>query len=236
MWIDIAAIVLLVIFTLLGYARGLFSQAWSLGSLIAAFVGARPLYTFLHGRFGLGSDDSLLGAWLVQLLVGVALYVVLLVLGYLLEKALVERFKIISAGNRVLGGLVGLVKGTAGVVVALWLIGFIALMSPSRSSPWREQLAQSQTATWTAPYNPLNLFLLARVRPYLPRSATGSSREPVTPPSSVAERSSFKALLSDQAFLEAYRERAYFQILLNPSFQRLVLDTELMQQLERSRH
>ena len=236
MWVDIGVLVLLVVFTLLGYARGLFSQAWSLAALVASFIGAQPAFDLLAPRFGWGTRDSFLGDWVIKIVLGIILYVLLLVLGYILEKRLIERFKLVSAGNRVFGAGLGLVKGVVGVVIALWLLTFVTHLMPQRQTPWRAQLEASTSADLVARYNPLNLFLLARVKPYLPKKVTGSARDPVTPPKAVAERSSFKALLADEAFLEAYREREYLKILLNPAFQRLVADTSLLAALEKSQH
>ncbi len=236
MWLDISVGVLLIVFTLLGYARGLFSQAWSLGSLVAAFLGAQPLFELLHARFGWGAGESLVGDGVIKLVIGIVLYILLLVVGYVLEKRLIERFKLVSAGNRVFGAILGFLKGSLGVVIVLWVVTFVAHLTPSRQAPWRQQVEQSVAAGLVERYNPLNLFLLARVKPYLPRSATGSASEPVVPPAAVAQRASFKALLADEAFLEAYRERDYLQIVLNPSFQRLVADGALLQALEKSQH
>ncbi len=236
MWVDIGVLVLLGIFALLGYARGLFSQAWSLAALVAAFVGAQPAFDALAPRFGWRDSDSFLGDWVLKVVLGVVLYVLLLILGYILEKRLIDRFKLLSAGNRIFGAVLGLIKGAIAVVVALWVATFLAHLAPPRETPWRTQIHTSVSARLAGRYNPLNLFLLARVKPYLPKEATGRERSPVKPPEAVAKRSSFQALLADQAFLEAYRKRDYLDILLNPAFQRMVTDYTLLNALEKSQH
>ncbi len=236
MGIDIGVLVLLGIFTLLGYARGLFSQAWSLGSLVASFLGAQPAYDILASRFGWRTSETFLGDWFIKIIIGIALYVLLLILGYILEKRLIERFKLISAGNRVFGALLGLIKGSVGIVIALWILTFVNNLTPPRGTPWQTQIASSVSAELVGRYNPLNLFLLARIKPYLPKEATGLARDPVKPPKTFADNSSWQALLTNQAFLDAYRERDYVKILLNPAFQRMMTDYALLHALESSQH
>ncbi len=263
MWIDIAALGFVAVFAVLGYVRGLFSQAWSLGALIVSFFAADPVLRLLRSRLE-GGEDSLLGEWILKLVVGLVLYVGLLVLGFVLEKLLVERFKLVSAGNRVLGATLGVVKGGIGLVLAIWLATFFLPVffpgqasTPDRSTGQKApaardagpanvgasgqvtlntQLASSRVAGWVAPYNPLNLLLLARVKPYLPSLATGRERPPVKPPRSVEKNEVFKNLLADGAFIEAYRSRSYLDIIRNPSFHQFVQDRSLLDALERSQH
>lgn len=236
MGIDIAVVCGLVLMAVLGYMRGLFSQAWSLGALVLSFLGARPVLAFLEARFAWAHRESLLGDWLYELGTGVVLYILLLVIGYILEKLLVERFKIISAGNRVLGAVLGFVKGGAGVLLLLWIVLFFNHLSPSKDGALKQSMGSSRVATLVAPYNPLNLLLLARIRPYLPNDVTGSKRPPIAPPAEVKAREAFAKLVTDQAFLEAYREHEFTKILMNPSFRTLVQDAVLLKALEQSQH
>lgn len=250
MWIDIAVVALLAAFTLYGYLRGLFSQAWSIFSLIGSFFGAGPALALIRDTMGLGPDDSWLGEWVMRLLVGLGLYVLLLAFGYLIEKKFLEKVRVLSFGNRFLGVVFGLVKGGILAVVILWIAIFIgpALAGAKSGSPLPfgstnpfpadakqsivlTQLSTSKVAGVIAPYNPLNLLLLARLRPYLPQEATGGSRTPVKAPKTLTSRETFRTLIADKEFIQAYRERRYFQVLTNASFHRFVQDAALIEAL-----
>lgn len=233
MWVDVGAGIFVLIFAILGYSRGLFSQAWSVASLVGSYFAADPALAFVQERVGLGRDDSLLGEWILKLVVGLAVYILLLMLGYGLEKLLVERFKLISAGNRLLGSALGIVKGGVAVLVSVWVLQFFMVGAHSGAADLQAQLDGSRFASRIAPYNPCNLLLLARVRPYLPQEVTGAPKPPVSPPASVGKSTTFKALLSDNAFLMAYKDRRFVDIIQNERFHAFAADGTLLQALEK---
>lgn len=233
MWIDIIALVSVFLFALLGYSRGLFSQAWSVASLVGSYWGATPALELVRAQIQSGADDSLLGEWILRLVVGLALYILLLMVGFGVEKLVVERFQLISVGNRMLGAVLGALKGTGGVLIALWLLLFFAGATLRSDGDLAAQLNGSRVAAWVGPYNPCNLLLLARVRPYLPKEFTGSAQPPVKPPKTIASNETFKALVADQALGVALRERALWQIMQNPTFHRFVEDRSLLDALEK---
>lgn len=240
MWVDLAAGLCVLIFAALGYSRGLFSQAWSVGALIGSYFASDPAFRFVQTRVGLGVEESLLGEWILKLVVGLAIYILLLMVGYGLEKLLVERFQLVSAGNKFLGGVLGLMKGSAGVLVALWVLLFFVAGSGEAeagdaSVQLHEQLESSRLAAAASPYNPCNLLLLARLRPYLPQEATGSARAPVAAPKAVAKNETFQAVLKDSSLMTAYKERRFVEIIRNPTFHRFVADTQLLAALEKSK-
>lgn len=235
MWVDIAVLVVLAIFALLGYFRGLFSQAWSLGALVVSFLGAHPVFEFLHTRFGFGSKDSLLGPWVLTLATGACLYVGLLIIGYIIEKLLIERFKLISAGNRLLGGVLGLIKGGVGIVVVLWLVSYFVIVTGTRESELKTQLTTSRVAGVVTRYNPMDLLLLAMVRPYLP--VAGSTHPPVAIPDSIKKKyPAFEELVGDEAFRAACDSRDYVAILKNKHFQAFARNKDLLEALEKGQH
>lgn len=233
MWVDVGAGLFILIFAILGYSRGLFSQAWSVASLLASYFAADPALAFVQTRVGLGRDDSLLGEWILKLVVGLAVYILLLMVGYGLEKLLVERFKLISTGNRLLGSLLGIVKGGLAVLVSIWVLLFFVSGSHAGGMDLQLQLDASRLASRVGPYNPCNLLLLARVRPYMPQAITGAEKAPVNPPATVGKSPTFKALLADNDFLNAYKERRFVDIIQNERFHAFAADNALLSALEK---
>lgn len=238
MWVDVACGLLLMVFALLGWMRGLFSQAWSVAALVGSYLIADPVLGFFRTQTRIGPDDSLLGEWILKVATGLGVYLVLLLCGYGLEKLLVERFKVISVSNRVLGASLGATKGSLAVVVALWVMLFLVPRSVDstgnlKGGTFQQELYASKAAALVSAYNPCNLLLLARLRPYLPAEVTGSARPASKPPKGVAASDQFMSLLNDKAFLAAYQERRFMDILKNPAFRGFVADQKLLESLEK---
>jgi len=285
MWIDVAVLAIVALFTAFGAKRGLFSQAWSLASLVVAFIIAGPVFQQVALRLGSSRDDSILGEMVLKLITGVVLYILLLGVGYLIERIVVNRFTIVVATNRIMGGLLGMVKGAGGAIVALWILLFavpaavgvqdlaqngrerVQILMPaqaqgsdsgrsggpqtdreagktgaarpvSTASPpsslnaLEREILTSRVAAVVSPYNPLNLFFLARIKPYLPSSARGNAAPAVSIPQALKKHPTYQQLVASHSFLQAYGDRQYLAIIRDPAFHRYVQDETFLSMLE----
>lgn len=228
MFIDAALALFLALLTLLGFLRGLFSQAWGLGALGVSLWGARPLTVWFQARMGGGGGEThLFESFLVELGVGFLLYVGLILLGRVLELLIFEKAKLLSAGNRVLGAILGLAKGVVLGIGLVWLGQFSAVYLLQASPPVVAQLGESRVVRWVGGYSPLNLIYLGRLRPYM---AGVSAREPKALPKAVASPA-LEAMVADEALAAAINAKDYQAILTNPAFRAAMGDPRITSQL-----
>ena len=228
MFVDVAVGVLVVALAILGFVRGLFSQAWGLGALLGAWWATPRVIQLIQGTAGFPEEPTtVFGGFLLGLGVGFALYLALILIGRLIEVVLIEQLKLISAGNKVLGGLVGMAKGALLTVMALWMVQFAATYLFDEEPALIDQLRQSYVAQEVGGYNPLNFIYLNRLKPYIP-AETGEEARPL--PEKVATPE-LERLVADEAFAQAVHERDYLAILSNPSYQGALGDPRVARRL-----
>ena len=151
-WIDVAAIVVLVLSLLLGVMRGLVREVFSLSSWLLAGVAAvvyGPVAARYVPEFLPGPLFTNVAGFLV---VFIAALIVLGLAGLVLAKLI--RAAGLGAGDRFLGGVFGVLRGVVIMAIAV-LVGGLTPLTQERA--WRE----------AAVVPPLERLVVA-LRPYLP--------------------------------------------------------------------
>lgn len=228
MIIDVSVALLILLLAWLGFRRGLFSQAWGLGALAVAYLGTPPAIELCRALTGWpGAPETVYGGFLLNLGAGFAVYLILTLLGRLIEVILIEQLGLISAGNKVLGGVLGLVKGAILAGLALWTVQFGASYVMDDEPALTAQLASSVLVQQLGGLNPLNFIYLHRLTPYLPDPGDGKPR-PL--PTTVATPE-LDALVADAAFAEAVQARDYQAMLTNPHWRAVMSDPRVSRRL-----
>ena len=221
--IDIAMVVLAFGLGLLGFFRGLFSQAWGIAALALAFFGAEPLLEWSAAPQLFGAEgEGPFGIFMMRLLAGLVIYISALILGRLVEFVVIERLSLLKAGNRVLGGLLGGLKGALMAIILLFIGLFVLSHSDEVAPVAITQANESVAVREFGGYNPLNLLFLNRLRPYLFKGGEAAKPLPkaVTSPAMLT-------LMEDPAFVEALAKGDMEGILLNPAYQRAMAEISL---------
>ncbi len=227
MFIDIALVTLALGLGIMGFFRGLFSQAWGMAALALAFFGAEPLLAWSGAPQLFGAEgEGPFGIFMMRLLAGLGLYIGALILGRIVEFVVIERLSLLKAGNRVLGGSLGGVKGALIAVILLFIGLFVLSHSDNISTRTLKEVNQSVAVREFGGYNPLNLLFLNRIRPYLYRDGNASKPLPkgVTFPA-------MTDLMADPAFVEALAKGDMEAILMNPAYQKAMAEIGLTQGL-----
>ena len=229
MLVDLAFLALVMGLAMFGFFRGLFSQAWGLLALLGAFFGADPLLARLQSSVGLSGaagKETVFTGFLLSLGVGFALYVALILLGRVVELVFIEQLGVISAGNRLFGGVLGTVKGLILAVGALFLLQCFVTYVLRGQPAVVQELQQSRAAQQVGGYNPLNLIYLSRLKPYV----HGGKKAPTPLPATVKDPS-LEALVKDERFAMALEQRDYQAILDNPLYRQAMADPAVLLRL-----
>jgi membrane protein required for colicin V production len=151
-WIDLAAIIVVVLSLLLGVLRGLVRElfsltAWVLAAVIAALYG--PLAAKYVPPLIPGPLFATVAGFLI---VFVVVLIVAGILGLVLGKII--RAAGLGAGDRFLGGVFGVLRGIIIMAIAVMVVGLTPL---SKDEAWKSSMVVP----------PLESLVVA-VRPYLP--------------------------------------------------------------------
>lgn len=230
MAIDITFLVIVVLWGVWGFYRGFFTQAWASAALALSLAGAEPALEWARDRLGFSMADSLFrdGVW--RFLMGLALYLGLLIIGRMLEILLVERWSLMLASNRMLGGALGLVKGLV-LTVGLAFVGLYLASRPEYRITWEADLKDSQVRQILEPISPFNLVFVGRLQPWLPSTPGGSAR----PLPEDLDLPLLQTLVRDDNFVRAVIARDYSGILLNPNFVDAMSSDDVRRRLENRR-
>ena len=230
MGIDITFMVIVILWGVWGFYRGFFTQAWASAALALSLAGAQPALEWARDRLGFSAADSLFrdGVW--RFLMGLALYLILLILGRALEILLVERWHLVLASNRILGGALGLVKGLL-LTVGLAFVGLYLASRPEYRQTWEADLKDSYVRQILEPVSPFNLVFVGRIQPWLPTTPGGTPR----PLPEDLDVELLNTLIRDDAFVRAVLGRDYSGILLNAAFVEAMGSADVRRRLEAHR-
>ncbi|PIE22491.1 MAG: hypothetical protein CSA62_12215 [Planctomycetota bacterium] len=156
-WIDYTAIAIILVFVVLGFFRGLLWQVSRLASLLVSFwlsgMYAGELAVFVEDKLQWFEGDIALYASYFAIFIGclILLSLVTILLDKLLRRLDLKYYDYLG------GGVLGMVTGTALVIVAL---GAALAFSPRNGNFFRTVNA-SETARWSR-------VLVERLDPWLP--------------------------------------------------------------------
>jgi uncharacterized membrane protein required for colicin V production len=161
--IDIVALLFLVLLTVLGWFRGLVAQIATLGAAVLLYLTrdlwADPMTAVLGAGVPTLADHPALG----RLVAFVLLFLAILILAFIIERAVIRKVGPLKLSNHWLGAVLGAVKGVVYAVLAVWLVEAVVLweQEPEELTPgW---LADSFVVQQVGPWNPVRLFSLKEV-------------------------------------------------------------------------
>ena len=131
-WIDIAFLTVIVLSVIVGLVRGLVYEVMSLLGWVAAYVAAQTLAGAVAPRIPIGAPGSGLNVAAAFVIVFVAVLVGWGLLSWLIKKLM--HASPLSAFDRALGAVFGLLRG---VVVALVAATAINMTPLAGSSSWK---------------------------------------------------------------------------------------------------
>jgi uncharacterized membrane protein required for colicin V production len=167
MWLDVAAILIVLLYTIVGYFQGIIVQIFRIIGLVLvffyiAFV-AEPVGQWLGGQLHMNAVTAYCAALIVGALV---LYAACTLIGKSIHKMLAAT-ETPQMLDRILGMGLGLVKG---LVVAFLFLCLLGLVPPEAmgNAPWlKNQASRSMLVKRVAPWNPMpELRFLADLEDY----------------------------------------------------------------------
>lgn len=146
-WPDILIAAILIIAALKGYKRGFVMELSGAVALLLALVVPWFYNGALDGALATKVHLGPGAAHVVAMfLVGLATYVAVLLIGRVLNA--IAKLPLLGTGNALAGGTIGLIKGTIGV----WIVLYVALFFPL-SRDIRTDLHRSTLVQWVTQPN-----------------------------------------------------------------------------------
>ncbi len=214
MWIDIAAILIVLLYTIVGYFQGIIVQIFRLIGLVLvffyiAFV-AEPVGQWLGAQLHMNAVTAYCATLIVGALV---LYAACTLIGKSIHKMLAAT-ETPQMLDRILGMALGLVKGLVVAFLFLCLVGLVPPEAMGNAAWLKDQAGKSMLVERVRPWNPMpELRFLADIEHY-------------------------KKLLSNDPSEKVLRERAleifqksapFVRLQNNPKFREAVSDESLKQ-------
>jgi len=124
--IDAIFLGFVVLIAVLGFVRGVVSQAMSIVGLIAAYVFSEQLSVYGVEKIALamGSSQEYAKPFAV-LWAAVMIFIACRLFGYLVEKFLVDQNDSLKMMNRIGGGFLGAIKGCLILIIAFYILRLI---------------------------------------------------------------------------------------------------------------
>lgn len=234
MYVDIICLALMALLFVLGVISGFLSQIIRIAALVAACLLASPLSPYAEDLLmkkievdsGLGHMLSLFLAWLAS-------YVVLILIGAIVARIIRGSSKSLKFLDRVLGGVLGGLKGA--LIVYLAVCAILVFQKPLEKfiSPDYLELKGSRLAAFARDNNILQRLDLpdaGKLSDVVSALANEKqrktlARDPII--KKIQQTPVFQELLQDSDFTKAASEKNLGKILKNKGFQKAVNDPEI---------
>lgn len=124
--IDIILLVFVGLLAILGFIRGIVSQAMAIAGLIAAYFFAAPLSVHINPKMAaaLGSTEAYAKPFAV-LWAAVIIYIGCRLLGFVFEKIFISNSTALKSMNRIGGGFLGAVKACMILMLAFYILKLV---------------------------------------------------------------------------------------------------------------
>jgi uncharacterized membrane protein required for colicin V production len=124
--IDLILVGFVALIAILGFIRGVVSQAMSIFGLIAAYFFSTQLSNFFVDRIAheFGSSQNYARPFSV-LWAAILIYIVCRLIGFAVEKILINQSGSLKTLNRVGGGLLGAVKGCLILIIGFYILRLV---------------------------------------------------------------------------------------------------------------
>ena len=241
MTIDIVALLFVVLLTVLGWFRGLVAQIATLGAAVLLYL-TRDLWADpVTGVLGAGVPTLAEHPVLGRLVAFVLLYLSILVVVFIIERAVIKKVGPLKLSNHWLGAVLGAVKGVAYAVIAVWLVEAAVLweQEPEEATPgW---LADSLVVRQVGPWNPVRLFSLKemveeaaeRVREAKaagwedPTDRDAGTEDEVSRSDAIEDSPPVMTLITETAERNGWSKLNYRQLATDPRVRRVLADPEV---------
>ena len=239
MTLDLAVLLVVILFTFLGYRRGLLRMLANLGALVIASLTAgllaRGIIDVVTSRSGMSSLAvyllCCLGAWLLIFIVA------RIVLGVIARKLGCEKEGAPKPWNKKLGALFGAIEA---LVFAWFTIGMLDALPEDfrkeRIPQVHQQLTGSLFTNWVVrPTSPATMF---EIQPLIsdlavltghPEALRGIEGKPEI--KKLIANDKVKAVLNDQSLIEDWRAGRYNRFFSAPKVRDALEDAEVRQML-----
>lgn len=121
--IDIVLLIFVGLFAIWGFIRGWVSQAMSIIALIAVYCFSVPLSTHVIGKAAdfLGSSSAYARPFAV-LWSAIMIFIACKLIGFLIERLVVDQNESLKSLNRFGGGFLGIVKGLCVLIIGFYIL------------------------------------------------------------------------------------------------------------------
>ena len=234
MTLDIIFLVLVLLLALLGYASGFLAQTLRIAALVGACFLAIPvsphieqlLARWLNADNLLGSLSALFLAWLLS-------YIVLVLAGKILISAIKGTHEGIRFLDRVMGTLLGGLKGALIVYLLACLLLLVQDHWKKSSIAKTLDMGNSRVLATVSQYNILSLTRLTDIMNL--RDLAVSLHDPAMREKqlkdpriqSLYHNEALKELMQDADFMEAAADRKNVEMLLSRKFRQALRDPEI---------
>lgn len=233
MYIDIALIVLILLFGLLGLFQGVVIQLFRLGGLVAIYFYARFAAEAVGQWLSQMSGLNPVASYGISLIVGSALvYMVCSVTGLIMHRIVTGAGETPRKINRSLGGSLGLLRG---VLVAFIIAAAFDMLAPAAEAKemnvLHEQIEASLAVQWVHVMNPLmDLGILSdipkiSVISHDPDAMKYLKEQPVV--HRLENHRRVQAALKDEEVNELARDGRWWNLLSHPKVSPLFYDDEI---------
>ncbi len=235
MLIDQIILGLIVVAFIFGVIRGVVSQIMALLGLVGAYFLApewgRHFGPFMQGELGC---SRFMAEKASILIVGILIYIVARLIGYGIEKLMVDRVKAFKKLNRIGGGLLGAVKCTVMVAIAFF---FLALVPVERMKEWAPRVVESYTYRLAAEHNPMgHQKVIERMRTFRAIVQSPLKSKKLREDKDLAhvlDRHELKNAFDDPRFVHSLREGDFDQLQQSEDIEKLMRDDDLARLLDR---
>lgn len=134
--IDIVLISFIGLFAVWGFIRGVVSQAMSIVALVAVYFFSTPLSKHIVAKAAdfLGSSSAYAKPFAV-LWSAIMIFIACKLMGFLIERLLVDQSESLKSLNRIGGGFLGIVKGLCVLVIAFYILLLVPQESLKAKAP-----------------------------------------------------------------------------------------------------
>lgn len=236
MFLDIAIVVVILAFGLMGLFQGVIIQLFRLGGLVAIYFygrfGAEPAGEWLSVKMGLNP----LAAYYVALIAGAALaYMVCVLTGLIVHRIVTGAGETPRKINRGLGGCLGLLRGA---LVAFIIAAALDMAAPAAAEKMpflSRQIEGSLAVQWVQPMNPLvELGFIADVPKVMKIARSEPARQHLKqqpPVQRLENHPTVKVALDDPEVQQLIQDREWRALLSHPKIYPLFYDREIREML-----
>lgn len=245
MAMDLTILIVVLIFGILGYLKGIVKQALDLVAIVLAYLLSAPVAQKITQDFVSKRQDSpdlvqeaqSLAPTVVyvtsRLITGLVVYIILRIVFRFLNRRLgFDQQGGMKPWNKKWGALLGGVKGLIAMFIFLCIVDGWPQAFAGKRPDLHAGLKESHAEWFVSELNPVRRFGIAERTRLLrlalkdPEAWEAAQDDPTVRP--ILEHPSVKQLMEDPEFVEAAQNRDLKAIFKNPNFKALFKDEELM--------